>query len=664
MRFVSAWITGWVRSSELIADDVRLIELDPEPGARAYSPGSHIQVQVMVSGEPEARHYSLVGESGGDVYRIAVRLRPDGLGGSAYMHGLRAGARVQLTHPANHFELSYDASQYLLVAGGIGITPIISMASALRRRGADYRLAYAGRSAGLMPFLPDLAAEHGERLLAYLGSEGRRCDLSALFSGLKPAAEVYLCGPIGLRESAERLWHAAGRPPACLRFETFASSGAFPAEEFTVHMADVGMTVRVGEHVSMLDAMRAAGVDMMWDCLRGECGLCAVDVLKSEGILDHRDVFLSESQREAGQKICTCVSRAVGGSITVDSGHRGDGALTRRLATGGKHMANLVGAIGTSHSPMLLTDPRLWRERAMQDLTNPELFDNEGRHVSYAELAAATAGRYHGQLDEELCEQRYRLCESSMDRLSREIAELAPDTLVVIGDDQEEVFDSSNQPSMAVFWGPSWETEIMRGVPDNEFFELVKVGYAMDARHEFKGAPDLGLAVIRGLVQAGFDVTSVAATPPGKGFGHAYGFIIERLLGERVIPVLPVLLNTYFPPNQPTPARCYDFGAALGQAITAAPGDERVVLVASGGLSHFVIDEALDLAVLAAISNKDAGYLRSIPEHLLNAGSSEIRNWIAAAGAMGQRDVLWSEYVPCYRTEAGTGCAMAFLRWA
>ena len=327
-------------------------------------------------------------------------------------------------------------------------------------------------------------------------------------------------------------------------------------------------------------------------------------------------------------------------------------------------MANLVGAIGTSHSPMLLTNPRLWQQRAAQDLSNPELFDNTGRHVSYDELAATAGGSHRDQLDDDVQEQRYRRCESSMDRLSADIAELAPDVLVVIGDDQEEVFDATNQPSMAVFWGASWETEVMHGVPDNEFFELVKAGYAMDARHEFKGAPDLGKAIIGTLVQAGFDVTSVAATPPGKGFGHAYGFIIERLLGERTVPVLPVLLNTYFPPNQPTPARCYDLGAALSQAVAVAPGDERVVLVASGGLSHFVIDEALDRAVLAAIARKDANYLRNVPIHLLNAGSSEIRNWIAVAGAMGERDVLWSEYVPCYRTEAGTGCAMGFLRWA
>ena len=327
-------------------------------------------------------------------------------------------------------------------------------------------------------------------------------------------------------------------------------------------------------------------------------------------------------------------------------------------------MAQLVGAIGTSHSPMLLTDPELWRQRAAQDPDNPELFDTSGRHVTYTELAAAVQGRFADQLAEDVWQQRYLLCEASMDRLAADLAALRPDVLVVVGDDQSEVFDATNQPSMAIFWGDSWETDVMHGVPDTEFFALVKAGYAMDSRHKFQGSPDLGRALIESMVADGFDLTSVASTPPGKGFGHAYGFIINRLLGERVVPVVPVMLNTYFPPNQPTPSRCYDFGRALGRAVEAAAGDQRVVLVASGGLSHFVIDEALDRRVLQAIHAKDAEALRSVPTELLNAGSSEIRNWIAVAGAMGDRDVLWSEYAPCYRTDAGTGCAMSFLRWA
>ena len=326
-------------------------------------------------------------------------------------------------------------------------------------------------------------------------------------------------------------------------------------------------------------------------------------------------------------------------------------------------MATIVGAIGTSHSPMLLTNPRLWRERAAQDTRNKELFDNSGTHVTFDQLSAAVGEKYTAELTDEVWEQRYTACLQGMDRLAADLAELRPDVLVVIGDDQEEVFDASNQPSMAVFWGDSWETQTMEGAPPGEFFETVKTGYAMDAVHTFDGHPALALDAIKHLVASEFDVASVASTPPGHGFGHAYGFIIQRLLGERAVPVVPVMLNTYYPPNQPAPKRCYDFGKALAAGIEASAVDARVVLVASGGLSHFVVDEALDRRVLDGIANRDAESLRTIPEEMLNAGSSEIRNWVAVAGAMHDREVLWSEYAPCYRTAAGTGCGMGFLRW-
>jgi hypothetical protein len=326
-------------------------------------------------------------------------------------------------------------------------------------------------------------------------------------------------------------------------------------------------------------------------------------------------------------------------------------------------MATLVGAIGTSHSPMLLTNPRLWRERAAQDTRNKELFDNSGKHVTFDELSAEVGEKYTAELADEVWEQRYTACLQGMDRLAADLEELRPDVLVVIGDDQEEVFDATNQPSMAIFWGESWETGTMEGAPPGEFFETVKTGYAMDAVHKFDGHPQLALDAIRHLVAAEFDVATVASTPPGHGFGHAYGFIIQRLLGERAVPVVPVMLNTYYPPNQPSTKRCFDFGKALAAGIEASSVDARVVLVASGGLSHFVVDEQLDRRVLDGIANRDAESLRTIPDELLNAGSSEIRNWVAVAGAMHDREVAWSEYAPCYRTPAGTGCGMGFLRW-
>jgi hypothetical protein len=139
--------------------------------------------------------------------------------------------------------------------------------------------------------------------------------------------------------------------------------------------------------------------------------------------------------------------------------------------------------------------------------------------------------------------------------------------------------------------------------------------------------------------------------------------VIQRLFRGRSIPVLPVLLNTYYPPNVPTSRRCHDIGRALRGAIEAAKADLRVAIIASGGLSHFVVDEKLDRDVLAALAG-DAGYLRSIPPAALQSGSSEILNWVMVAGAVGDRPLRWIEYQPIYRTPAGTGVGVGFAVWA
>ncbi|MFV2175481.1 hypothetical protein ACFHW2_34455 [Actinomadura sp. LOL_016] len=326
-------------------------------------------------------------------------------------------------------------------------------------------------------------------------------------------------------------------------------------------------------------------------------------------------------------------------------------------------MAQIVGAVGTSHSPMLLNNPQMWRERAGQDRVNPDLFDDAGVHRTFDELAEAAGDRYRDELDLALWERRHTACHTAMDRLAAEVQALDCDAIVVVGDDQGEVFDKSIQPAIGIYWGKEWHTDLLDHVPPGQFFENVKVGYAMDDVHVFEGAPDLARDLVTTAVDLNFDITSLEEVPAGRGFGHAYGFVIRRLLGEQSVPVVPVLLNTYYPPNQPTAARCYDLGRALAEGVRRSASDRKVVFAASGGLSHFVVNEPLDRLVLDAIVAGDAETLRSISQEHLQSGTSEIRNWITIAGAMEGRGVAWHEYVPCYRTHAGTGCGMAFLRW-
>ena len=148
--------------------------------------------------------------------------------------------------------------------------------------------------------------------------------------------------------------------------------------------------------------------------------------------------------------------------------------------------------------------------------------------------------------------------------------------------------------------------------------------------------------------------------PDGKYEGHAYSYVHRFCMTDGAVPIVPVFLNAYFPPNQPTPARCFALGEALAEAVAAFPGDRRVGIMASGGLSHFVVDEAFDRALLDALRRKDAAFFRTAPLAKLQSGSSEIRNWICVAGAAGALDLAWSGYAPGYRTPALTGTGLAF----
>jgi hypothetical protein len=136
-------------------------------------------------------------------------------------------------------------------------------------------------------------------------------------------------------------------------------------------------------------------------------------------------------------------------------------------------------------------------------------------------------------------------------------------------------------------------------------------------------------------------------------------------LRDKPMPIVPVLINTYFPPNQPTAKRCYDYGKALGRAIKSWDTKARVAVAASGGMSHFVIDEALDKRLIDALLNRDEAALTSEPEYSFRSGNSEIKNWIIVAGICAETDMEMTvhDYVPCYRSEAGTGSGMAFATW-
>ncbi len=341
MRLDARWLPARIAARRDLTPTVREFEIAPESGvAVAHEPGAHLQVQVLVGapgtpgaagaaggGRVQTRSYSVIAEPNGRTWRIAVKRLDDGRGGSLAMWRLATGDRLLVAEPQNHFGLDATAPGYLLVAGGIGITPLVFMAQRLavlaERNGVPVRMLYGARSVEELAYLPALQEALGPHVQAHTGRAP--IDFAAAIAALPPGGQLYTCGPVPMLEAVKRAWARAGRPQADLRFETFGSSGRLPTQAFEVRIPRHGMTITVPADGTLLEALDAAGVQTLWDCRRGECGLCAMDVLAVDGEIDHRDVFLSAHEKAQDQRICACVSRAVG-VLTIDSAWRPDGA--------------------------------------------------------------------------------------------------------------------------------------------------------------------------------------------------------------------------------------------------------------------------------------------------------------------------------------------------
>ncbi|MPY56052.1 DODA-type extradiol aromatic ring-opening family dioxygenase [Streptomyces spongiae] len=327
-------------------------------------------------------------------------------------------------------------------------------------------------------------------------------------------------------------------------------------------------------------------------------------------------------------------------------------------------MGSIVAVAGTSHSPMLGMEPeKMWSLRGEHDKANTELYDTDGVIRPYTEIAERAGDRYLAELKPEVWDRKFTQAQADIKRLAEDLVSLELDAVVVVGDDQDELFSHQNLPSIAVYHGEEMTTHHPVDMGLGQQIIEVQRRLGMDGE-TYPSDAVLGRHIIESLVDQGFDISSSDSTPPDTGFGHAFAWVAGRLLKGRTIPFVPILLNTYFPPNQPTPARCYDLGVALRQAVESAPGDARVGVVASGGLSHFVVDAELDHTLLDAMNDHDTTTLRGLPAHRMNSGTSELRNWITAAGAGSHLATKWVDYLPAYRTPAGTGVGLAFGLWA
>ena len=278
-----------------------------------WAAGAHVDVHLP---DGVVRQYSLCGTPG-PRWRIAVLREPDGRGGSAWLHGnATVGARLPVSRPRNHFRYGGHAGRpVLLIAGGIGITPLLPMASVAAAEGADYTLHVAGHRDRL-PFLDELAAAHGARCVVHAAGETARMDLAALLAAAPPGSAVYCCGPQRLLEEAERLATERGLD---FQAERFVAQPPVPVEEntdFEVEFANTGITATVPPERSILEVAEENGVFVLSSCQEGTCGTCETPVL--DGVIDHRDAILTPAERERSEVMYVCVSRAACPRIVLE----------------------------------------------------------------------------------------------------------------------------------------------------------------------------------------------------------------------------------------------------------------------------------------------------------------------------------------------------------
>ena len=327
-------------------------------------------------------------------------------------------------------------------------------------------------------------------------------------------------------------------------------------------------------------------------------------------------------------------------------------------------MAQLAGVFASSHSVMLTCELTDWQRGFREFDPKGSYYDDAGEVRSYAEVLALAPPNAAALVTDTANAERVAAVPAALDRLREHLARARLDVLVICGDDQAELFRETLMPSIGVYYDKTIRNAARKDLPASEWYKRAQMK-RLEEREERLYPVDDALArhFIEGLAARDFDVAALKGLPEGQYEGHAFSFIHRTYLQAATIPIVPVFLNTFFPPNQPTPARCLALGGALRALIESFPGNARVGLIASGGLSHFRAEAQLDQSVIEALRRKDLSFLAGLDPKRLQAGSSEIRNWIVLAGAARDFDLDWISYTPAYRTEALTGTGLAFASW-
>lgn len=315
-----------VRRKWMTTPDVAAFELIPADGQplEVVDAGAHVEFHIERTGQPPlVRHYSLCNGPGEcDAFVFGIKLEPQSRGGSAWIHTVEPGQQVRLGAVRNLFPLRKDARKHVLLAGGIGITPVLAMAQALEAAGADYELHYFVRGQEHVAFRERLErAQQSDRLRVHAGLDaaGVKSVLSELLTSVIPGQHAYCCGPGFFMDTVAEVAAAKSWPEEQLHFERFQA--APPAanasnEAFDVELKRSGKRCRVEPGETIIQALAAVDCEVMTSCEQGVCGTCLTNVI--DGVPDHRDAYLSKAEREAGKLILPCVSRCKTQLLVLD----------------------------------------------------------------------------------------------------------------------------------------------------------------------------------------------------------------------------------------------------------------------------------------------------------------------------------------------------------
>ncbi len=322
-------------------------------------------------------------------------------------------------------------------------------------------------------------------------------------------------------------------------------------------------------------------------------------------------------------------------------------------------MARVVFGAAASRSPLVAAEPELWGLLGERDRQRGQFRDGTGTLVTYDELLAKAPRNMPDELKPEVWKSKHAAAQAAMTVVVERLAAAKPDVVLVMGDDEEEYIHDDLRPAITLFRGESWRN-IPRPVrPDDPISVATNWQWGREER-DFSVASTLTRWVLDQLIEAEFDVADSLTL---EAMAHGFGFVFERLLDGMETPIIPVIVNVHTPPAQPTPKRCYDLGRALGAAVMSWPEDLRVAVVATGGLSVGALEESLDRAMLDAVQRRDVSAISQLPRGWMQGSAGEVLCWICAAGALEHLNMEIVDYIPAYRSPAGTGAGLAFATW-